>query len=60
MIDRLRDRWFLHCSRTRLARLLRAERRRLKAELALWLPEASAAVRRRVLAEAEDGRPPVA
>ncbi|WP_158835445.1 hypothetical protein [Streptomyces sp. NRRL S-350] len=49
MIDGIRDWWFLHCSRSRLARLLRAERRRLEAELACWLPEASATVRRRVL-----------
>ncbi|MET8625513.1 hypothetical protein ABZW30_17495 [Kitasatospora sp. NPDC004669] len=50
MIDRIRDWWFLRCSPSRIARLLRAERRRLEAELAPWLPEASAAVRRRVLA----------
>ncbi|RKT18537.1 hypothetical protein BX285_2966 [Streptomyces sp. 1114.5] len=56
MTDRLRDWWFLHCSRTRLARLLRAERRRLDAELAGWLPEASATVRRRVLAAIDDDR----
>lgn len=56
MIGRTRDWWFRRCSRTRVARLLRAERRRLDAELAQWLPEASAAVRRRVLAAiARDG-----
>ncbi|MFE5586691.1 hypothetical protein [Kitasatospora sp. NPDC056531] len=55
MIDRIRDWWFRRCSRTRVARLLRAERRRLDAELALWLPEASEAVRRRLLASIEDG-----
>ncbi|MFJ9840089.1 hypothetical protein ACIRYZ_06395 [Kitasatospora sp. NPDC101155] len=55
MIDRARDWWFRRCSRTRVARLMRAERRRLDAELALWLPEASAAVRRRVLASIEEG-----
>ncbi|MGA5816611.1 hypothetical protein ACPC54_01920 [Kitasatospora sp. NPDC094028] len=56
MIDRTRDWWFRRFSRTRVARLLRAERRRLEAELACWLPEASATVRRRVLAAiANDG-----
>ncbi|MFF2143143.1 hypothetical protein [Kitasatospora sp. NPDC058190] len=55
MIDHIRDWWFRRCPRTRVARLLRAERRRLDAELALWLPEASEAVRRRLLASIEDG-----
>ncbi|MFH8382630.1 hypothetical protein ACH4E7_17020 [Kitasatospora sp. NPDC018058] len=50
MIGCIRDWWFMRCSPRRIARLLRAERRRLDAELAPWLPEASAAVRRRVLA----------
>ncbi|GAB7186503.1 hypothetical protein ATKI12_6334 [Kitasatospora sp. Ki12] len=54
----IRDWWFLHCSRSRLARLFRAERRRLDAELACWLAEASAAVRRRVLAGIVGERPP--
>ncbi|MER7754110.1 hypothetical protein [Kitasatospora sp. NPDC097643] len=49
-MNRLADWWFVHFSRTRAARLLRAERRRLDAELARRLPEASAAVRRRVFA----------
>ncbi|WP_153460289.1 hypothetical protein [Streptomyces kaniharaensis] len=49
MIDRSRDWWFRHCSRSRVARLLRAERRRLDAELAGRLPEASARVRDRIL-----------
>ncbi|MEU9043760.1 MULTISPECIES: hypothetical protein [unclassified Kitasatospora] len=56
MIDRIRDRWFLHCSRTPVARLLRAERRRLGVELARWLPEASVRVRERVLAAIVDDR----
>ncbi|MFE7589965.1 hypothetical protein ACFU6K_11215 [Kitasatospora sp. NPDC057512] len=58
MIDRILGWWFLHCSRTRLARLLRAERRRLEAELAYWLPEASVTVRRRILAAIEAERSP--
>ncbi|MFB7123511.1 hypothetical protein [Kitasatospora sp. NPDC056273] len=58
MIDRILGWWFLRCSRTRLARLLRSERRRLEAELAYWLPEASAAVRRRILAAIEAERSP--
>ncbi|MFH9354152.1 hypothetical protein [Kitasatospora sp. NPDC017646] len=54
MIDRLRDHWFQHWSRTPVARLLRAERRRLRTELARRLPGASAAVRQRVLASIRD------
>ncbi|MEV7781877.1 hypothetical protein [Kitasatospora sp. NPDC088351] len=42
------NRWFLHCSRSPLARLLRAERRRFEAELAQWLPEASERIRQRL------------
>ncbi|MFF4820946.1 hypothetical protein ACFY2K_40940 [Kitasatospora sp. NPDC001309] len=57
MIDRLRDLWFQHCSRAPVARLLRAERRRLEVELARRLPCASAAVRRRLLAEIGDVEP---
>jgi hypothetical protein len=56
VIDRARDWWFWHCSRTRVAQLMRAERRRLDAELARWLPEASATVRRRVLAAIANDR----
>lgn len=49
VIRRLRDRWmvvpgewwFMHCSCRPLARLLRSERRRLNAETAEWLSEAS-------------------
>ncbi|MFJ2777955.1 hypothetical protein [Kitasatospora sp. NPDC087315] len=48
------DWWFLHCSRAPVARLLRAERRRLEAEFAQWLPEASARVRQRVLETVAD------
>ncbi|WP_049654949.1 hypothetical protein [Kitasatospora sp. MY 5-36] len=58
MIDRILGWWFLRCSRTRLARLLRSERRRLEAELAYWLPEASATVRRWILAAIEAERSP--
>ncbi|MBV6699847.1 hypothetical protein [Kitasatospora aureofaciens] len=54
MIGRTRDWWFRHFSRTPVARLLRAERHRLETELARWLPEASARVRRRVLAAIAD------
>ncbi|MFI9360730.1 hypothetical protein ACIG5E_06670 [Kitasatospora sp. NPDC053057] len=54
MIDHFRDWWFQHCSRAPVARLLRAERRRLEAELACWLPDAAAAVRQRVLAAIRD------
>ncbi|MET9178781.1 hypothetical protein ABZX88_11220 [Kitasatospora aureofaciens] len=50
MIYRFRDWWFRHCSRAPVGRLLRAERRRLEAELARRPPGASAAVRQRVLA----------
>ncbi|MFB7908565.1 hypothetical protein ACFXPX_32195 [Kitasatospora sp. NPDC059146] len=50
MIDRLRDLWFQHCSRAPVARLLRAERRRLDVELARRMPGAAAAVRRQLLA----------
>ncbi|MFJ2582632.1 hypothetical protein [Kitasatospora aureofaciens] len=57
MITRIPDWWFRHCSRAPVAWLLRAERRRLDAELAAWLPEASAAVRERVLAAVAEGRP---
>ncbi|MFJ3792502.1 hypothetical protein [Kitasatospora sp. NPDC090091] len=39
-----------HLRRVVVVRLLRAERRRLDAELADFLPEASARIRRRVLA----------
>ncbi|MFF2081515.1 hypothetical protein ACFVXG_42925 [Kitasatospora sp. NPDC058162] len=54
MIDVLRDFWFQHCSRAPVARLLRAERRRLNAELACRLPGAAAAVRRQLLAAIGD------
>ncbi|MEU4116343.1 hypothetical protein AB0F71_17820 [Kitasatospora sp. NPDC028055] len=54
MIDVLRDLWFQHCSRAPVARLLRAERRRLDIELARRLPCASAAVRRQLLAAIGD------
>ncbi|MFI6843303.1 hypothetical protein ACIBJD_01350 [Kitasatospora sp. NPDC050467] len=50
MIHRLCPWWFLHCSRAPVARLLRAERHRLDAELALIFPEASVRIRERVLA----------
>lgn len=40
--------WFMHCSCRPLARLLRSERRRLKAETAEWLPEASGRLTRRM------------
>ncbi|WP_153882827.1 hypothetical protein [Streptomyces sp. CB01881] len=50
MIHRICPWWLLHCSRAPVARLLRAERRRLEAELALILPAASARIRERVLA----------
>ncbi|MFD7449452.1 hypothetical protein [Kitasatospora sp. NPDC059827] len=50
MIDRLRDFWFQYCSRAPVARLLRAERRRLDVELARRMPGAAAAVRRQLLA----------
>ncbi|MFE2727608.1 hypothetical protein [Kitasatospora sp. NPDC059327] len=40
--------WFLRCSRAPVARLLRAERRRLDAEVALHLPEAARRIRWRV------------
>lgn len=55
----LPDWWLRHCSRAQVARLLRAERRRLDAELACALPGATARVRRRVLAGlgAATGRP---
>ncbi|MFI6846537.1 hypothetical protein OG535_36655 [Kitasatospora sp. NBC_00085] len=48
MIRLLYPWWFVHCSRAPVARLIRAERRRIEAELAHTLPDSSERVRRRV------------
>ncbi|WP_153882743.1 hypothetical protein [Streptomyces sp. CB01881] len=48
MIHRIYPWWYVHCSRAPAARLLRAERRRLDAELADGLPESFERIRRRV------------
>ncbi|MBP0450384.1 MULTISPECIES: hypothetical protein [unclassified Kitasatospora] len=57
MIQRICPWWFLHCSRAPVARLLRAERRRLDAELSRVFPAASARIRERVLASLASQHP---
>ncbi|MEV0533997.1 hypothetical protein [Kitasatospora sp. NPDC050463] len=57
MIRHLSSWWFLHCSRAPVARLLRAERRRLDAASAHLLPDAARRIRLRIHEELDREAP---